>query len=91
MSFLWIIPKSHPSTLRLKTKTIQKFAITAELSSTWISGDLQMCQECPRPSEGRSTHIERSSDAGVERKDISLKICQNAKNLKKKKQISSNI
>jgi len=40
-------------------------------------------------SEGRSTHIEQSSDAGVERGDISLKICQNAKNLKK--QIRSNI
>jgi len=36
-------------------------------------------------SEGRSTHIEQSSHAGVERGDISLKICQNAKNLKKNK------
>jgi len=40
-------------------------------------------------SEWRSTHIEQSSDAGVERGDISMTICQNAKNLKK--QISSYI
>jgi len=46
----------------------------------------KMSGEWYKISQGRSTHIEQSSDAGVEQGDISLKICQNAKNLKKTNQ-----